>query len=279
MGKIRTSVSCPEIQLLAGCLHPMEPATPGDEESQLPNPADAFFKEAFSHLETAASFFQHYLPPEIAAHADWKTLQREPESYLDARLRSKFADLLFSVSFDGKSGFFYILLEHKSVPERWTVFYLLELMVRIWRKHLDNGKFAGGRLPVIIPLVFHQGPKGWSHSVQFREYFDSFEGNGRFIPAFEHLLVDLSRLPWEQIKGEARVQLAMTIMKAARENTLLEVLPRVAPMIAELGSGGSVAHFIEALARYMIFPAHWDPKLRIPRGQVVAAASIVSPKY
>ncbi len=29
----------------------------------------------------------------------------------------------------------------------------------------------------------------------------------------------------------------------------------------------------------IFFPAHWDPKLRIPRGQVVAAASIVSPKY
>ncbi len=29
----------------------------------------------------------------------------------------------------------------------------------------------------------------------------------------------------------------------------------------------------------LAFPAHWDPKLRIPRGQVVAAASIVSPKY
>ncbi len=32
-------------------------------------------------------------------------------------------------------------------------------------------------------------------------------------------------------------------------------------------------------ARRLRFPAHWDPKLRIPRGQVVAAASIVSPKY
>ncbi len=30
---------------------------------------------------------------------------------------------------------------------------------------------------------------------------------------------------------------------------------------------------------HLAFPAHWDPKLRIPRGQVVAAASIVSPKY
>ncbi len=32
-------------------------------------------------------------------------------------------------------------------------------------------------------------------------------------------------------------------------------------------------------AAQILFPAHWDPKLRIPRGQVVAAASIVSPKY
>ncbi len=31
--------------------------------------------------------------------------------------------------------------------------------------------------------------------------------------------------------------------------------------------------------KILSFPAHWDPKLRIPRGQVVAAASIVSPKY
>ncbi len=35
----------------------------------------------------------------------------------------------------------------------------------------------------------------------------------------------------------------------------------------------------EAASTSEAFPAHWDPKLRIPRGQVVAAASIVSPKY
>ncbi len=36
---------------------------------------------------------------------------------------------------------------------------------------------------------------------------------------------------------------------------------------------------VPAAALWLTFPAHWDPKLRIPRGQVVAAASIVSPKY
>ncbi len=40
-------------------------------------------------------------------------------------------------------------------------------------------------------------------------------------------------------------------------------------------------HIFTFVAHHSVwdFPAHWDPKLRIPRGQVVAAASIVSPKY
>ncbi len=42
----------------------------------------------------------------------------------------------------------------------------------------------------------------------------------------------------------------------------------------------TVSHALEVSSNSGIyFPAHWDPKLRIPRGQVVAAASIVSPKY
>ncbi len=47
----------------------------------------------------------------------------------------------------------------------------------------------------------------------------------------------------------------------------------VEPMLFSQNAGTS------KLAMLIAFPAHWDPKLRIPRGQVVAAASIVSPKY
>ncbi len=42
---------------------------------------------------------------------------------------------------------------------------------------------------------------------------------------------------------------------------------------------GRIAAQTAKQAMMQRFPAHWDPKLRIPRGQVVAAASIVSPKY
>ncbi len=49
--------------------------------------------------------------------------------------------------------------------------------------------------------------------------------------------------------------------------------------IAIVGRGCLVPGAADPETLVQFFPAHWDPKLRIPRGQVVAAASIVSPKY
>src|SRR3954451_10864519 len=67
----------------------------GQEREPLPTPGDAFFKETFSHLESARNFFEQHLP-ERARKSDWSCLKREPETFLDANLRSRFADMLFS---------------------------------------------------------------------------------------------------------------------------------------------------------------------------------------
>jgi predicted transposase YdaD len=222
----------------------MEPSAENGGQEQLPNPADAFFKETFSHLDAAKSFFENYLPSPLASQIDWSSLQREPESYLDANLRSMFADLLFSVKCGSSTGYFYLLLEHKSTPEYWTAFQLLEMMVRIWRKHLDNSGYARGKLPAIVPIVLHQGPKGWNLPVAFSGYIDGPE-DGVLRPygvEFEHVLVDLSRVPWQEIQGEARLKMAMAVMKAIRENRVMDVL---APLLPNLGSQASIQHFFE----------------------------------
>ncbi len=51
------------------------------------------------------------------------------------------------------------------------------------------------------------------------------------------------------------------------------------PLTAPTGFAGVFLNERFVSDDLIAFPAHWDPKLRIPRGQVVAAASIVSPKY
>ncbi len=76
---------------------------------------------------------------------------------------------------------------------------------------------------------------------------------------------------------------------AARARLWRKAIPQRAPLasgidFAALGarfemSGGDIRSAALEAGFLAAFPAHWDPKLRIPRGQVVAAASIVSPKY
>ena len=248
-------VCCRSIAVPAG-FSGMKPAGHPSEGGQIPNPADAFFKECLSNIPAARGFLREHFPPGMAAEARWMSLKREPESFLDATLRSKFADLLFSVPLRDGTAFAYVLVEHKSTPEHWTLFHLLELMVPIWRKHLDNTGYAQGPLPVIVPLVFHQGPKAWTLSKQFSDYFGVDRlGTGewlQFIPRFEHLLVDLSKMPWESIRGEALLRITLGLMKAVRERKVAEVLPKLAPLLAELGPSGTPAHFLQALARYLL---------------------------
>jgi predicted transposase YdaD len=49
-------------------------------EETINNPHDQLFKEAFSHVENAAAFFQNYLPSELRDRLDFSTLKLAPGS-------------------------------------------------------------------------------------------------------------------------------------------------------------------------------------------------------
>ncbi len=89
-------------------------------------------------------------------------------------------------------------------------------------------------------------------------------------------LDDLSMARAEQAARELAAAEAARPFDLARgplwRATLLRLAPRRHVLLLTL-------HHAVADGWSLDFPAHWDPKLRIPRGQVVAAASIVSPKY
>ena len=46
-------------------------------------PHDKFFKAAFSDIETARGFLQHYLPEEVKKQIDLATLEATQGSYVD----------------------------------------------------------------------------------------------------------------------------------------------------------------------------------------------------
>ena len=68
--------------------------------------------------KVALEFFEAHLPAYIKDKVDLSTLIPQKESYIDDHLRMQLVDVLFSVDFKDGQGYFYVLMEHSSKPDR-----------------------------------------------------------------------------------------------------------------------------------------------------------------
>ncbi len=203
-------------------------------DTPLHNPHDRFFKETLGRTPTAAEFFRTYLPEEVASKLDWGRLERKDGSFVDETLRERHADLLFTVPWKDSEVFLYCLFEHQSNPDRWMAFRLLRYMVRIWETQLKRGP-RRTVLPPILPLVLHQGLKGWRFSRRFRSLMDLPKGAGcgfeGFVPEFEFHLVDLAEWPIEKLRGDVLLRAILAAMRVVRERDWVARLEELAPLL------------------------------------------------
>ncbi|MCA9187593.1 MAG: Rpn family recombination-promoting nuclease/putative transposase [Pirellulaceae bacterium] len=134
---------------------------------QLPTPHNNLFHFAFTHVRNARGLIEWQFPAEVLRVFDLDTLQVEKESFIDADLREKYSDVLLSARLvpsqrhegtgreRSRSGYVYILFEHKSEPDRLTALQLLSYIVRI----LERGVREGNDPCPVLPLVVYHGPQ------------------------------------------------------------------------------------------------------------------------
>lgn len=99
---------------------------------------NSFFKVTFQSRENVIDFLKHRLPSELLKDISLDTLEIAKDSFIDPNYRDIQSDMLFKVSIAGKESYIYLLLEHKSYPDRMTAFQLLKYIVGIWTLHLNQ---------------------------------------------------------------------------------------------------------------------------------------------
>jgi Putative transposase, YhgA-like len=124
--------------------------TKSAETTEVLDPHDTFFRQLLSEPTVAIDFVQNYLPADVVELLDLAQLRIEKETFVDARLRKHFSDILYSVPLKvsnlpgvtetaervaaprkqrkpgkSKSGplpeervYLYLLFEHKSQPDK-----------------------------------------------------------------------------------------------------------------------------------------------------------------
>lgn len=138
--------------------------------TKIHHPHDMISKRFLTNIAVAVDFLKTYLPKELVTRCDFTTLAVEKSSYVEENLREHLADILYSLSIDGKMGFIYILLEVQTTPLRKMPLRVLRYLTSIWKDHAESHPDTEP-LPVILPLIFYTGEKPYHYSLDFLDCF------------------------------------------------------------------------------------------------------------
>ncbi|MDU9049366.1 MAG: Rpn family recombination-promoting nuclease/putative transposase [Candidatus Electrothrix sp. Rat3] len=197
------------------------------------NPHDSVVRQTLGRPEVAIGYFRHNLPKDLLDQLDLATLERVQDSFVDPELHPSASDLLFTVDYLAKADtkgeqerlLLYLLIEHKSYPDRLTLFQLLRYMVRIWERHcMENRKNT--MLPTVYPMILYHGGRPWPYPLNFQSLFSVQDQTVlRHLPEFSPVLHDVARSDDQEITGETAARTLLLVLKYIFRPDLAERLP------------------------------------------------------
>jgi predicted transposase/invertase (TIGR01784 family) len=134
----------------------------------IPTPHDCFFREGFGRREVAEDFLRHNLPEALLAELDLTTLTIAKDTYVSPELRQVYSDLVYTVGCRNSILHVYLLFEHKSKPEHWTLLQLLRYVVAAGEEYRKPHPRVR-RLPPVYPLVLYHGCRRWRVPASFHD--------------------------------------------------------------------------------------------------------------
>lgn len=227
-------------------LNPVPVSTPKTTDNG--NQHDKIFRHAFSLPVVARQFLRKWLPSEMVAQINWKTLRVNPVSGINEALAERREDIVYRIKIAGGEVHFYILIEHQTKIDRFMTQRVFEETVLIWQQDTRDRAEArdkarerrseSDKLPLVVPMVLHPGPGKWGKIWRLADLINvppRMEKWARtFMPDCGFIVVELAGLPLEKL---ADGHLARAILGALQGERLgMMDIRKISRLIDELFS-------------------------------------------
>ena len=211
---------------------------------------DESFRKVFADPDVALQLLQNYLPARVLEHLDLGTLETENVSFVDDALHSSQADLLFRTRLKaGGDAFVYVLLEHKSQPDRWVILQILKYVLRIWQREVDE--HDADRLPPVFPLVFYHGEQPWTAAKSLAELVDTPPGLEAYVPDFAYELLDCADIPDQTLQNIPLAGGVLAVYKHAYDADFDAHLRHWLELVRDLVEAKTAGEAVFALLKYV----------------------------
>ena len=182
----------------------------------------------------------------------WNTLTLLDGSFIDGEMRGSQSDLLYQIEHveTGQPVSMYLLFEHQSSPDPWMRFRLLRYCCRIWETNRRDDPESSELRP-IVPVVFYQGPRGWTYSTEFADLFPEAFRSRPWVPRFTHELLDQTTLEPEAVVGGVKGRITQLLMMAAFNRHVQAALQLTAQLALSLRADDDVNEFRQFIVYLM----------------------------
>ena len=93
---------------------------------------------------------------------------------------------------------------------------------------------------MLVPLVFYQGARRWEYEREFADLVTEAAPEWRWVPRFEHLLIDQTEKSAESVTGAVAARVLQIAMMATFREAPGNLLEWVTRLIGELYRGRGV---------------------------------------
>jgi predicted transposase/invertase (TIGR01784 family) len=214
-------------------------------------PHDESFRKVFGDPDLARPLIEHYLPISVVDQLDLTVLSVDSETFVDDKLKGRQGDVLFRTRFkEGGDALVYVLLEHKSSPDRWVALQLTKYIIRIWYRELDRNQGLR-KLPTILPVVFYHGKRDWQAPLNLADLVECPEGYKRYVPDFDYELLNCAAIPDERLEGDQPLGGVVMVYKHAFDEDFGQHLDRWLKLLQGLVRAKTVGEQVFALLKYI----------------------------
>jgi len=224
---------------------------------ELAHPHDLLTRSILVDPELAASLLENYIESGIVELLDIKRLRCESPVDVDKNLVEIIGDLRYSTVFKNteQESNVFVFLAHQSTRDDLMSFRALEEVVKAYRQYIDTAKQKGGQpksFPFPLVVILYHGKRPWGKLKRMRDMIDNVAAFAGDVLDFPIFLIDLSRIPPEQLKGHPALQALLEALQLASEDKLEIGFDRVTSRLSAVRNDPRAAGWMKALVRYTI---------------------------
>ncbi|MDR0327079.1 MAG: Rpn family recombination-promoting nuclease/putative transposase [Planctomycetaceae bacterium] len=204
---------------------------------------NGFFNNTFQMKRLAKGFLRVTLPKGLRDCLDLDGLTIEPSHLTDDVFTDRFADVIYRVPIKGMERYvdFFVVLEHKSYNDLWTIFQLWQYVALVCRlgfktANEENRVSADYRLPPVIAIILHHGESRFTGKTELSELFLQLPDIEKYLPKLQAVLFDLNAVADEDIPFDPEVPELKLVLMALKVVFRKDVTTKITEILEEIKS-------------------------------------------